>query len=74
MEVRDLAGRTALVTGAASGIGRETALEIARRGADLALCDVDEAGLGETEREIRSLGREVLARRVDVASTTRAWP
>ena len=56
------------MTGAASGIGRETALEIARRGADLALCDVDEAGLGETEREIRSLGREVLARRVDVAS------
>jgi NAD(P)-dependent dehydrogenase (short-subunit alcohol dehydrogenase family) len=64
----NLAGRTALVTGAASGIGRATALLCAQRGADLALCDVDEAGLADTERQARALGRAVLARRVDVAS------
>jgi NAD(P)-dependent dehydrogenase (short-subunit alcohol dehydrogenase family) len=68
LDVRNLAGRTALVTGAASGIGRATALELARRGADLALCDVDEPGLEATASEARGLGREVLARRVDVAS------
>lgn len=68
MDVRDLGGRTALVTGAASGIGRATALECARRGADVVICDVDDTGLDAVEEEIRSLGREVLARRVDVGS------
>jgi NAD(P)-dependent dehydrogenase (short-subunit alcohol dehydrogenase family) len=68
MDVTNLAGKWALVTGAASGIGRETALALARRGANLIVCDVDEDGLRAIERDIRSLGREVLARRVDVAS------
>lgn len=69
MDVRSLAGKTALVTGAGSGIGRETALACARRGARLALCDLDAAGLAETERLVRALGgeRRVLAQRVDVA-------
>lgn len=67
METSDLRGRSALVTGAGSGIGRETALLLARRGADLILCDVNESGLAETERAARELGRDVLARRVDVA-------
>jgi NAD(P)-dependent dehydrogenase (short-subunit alcohol dehydrogenase family) len=67
MDVSNLAGKTALVTGAASGIGRETALALARRDADLFLCDIDEAGLEETERRARELGREVLCRCVDVA-------
>jgi NAD(P)-dependent dehydrogenase (short-subunit alcohol dehydrogenase family) len=68
MDVTNLSGKTALVTGAASGIGRETALAFARRGAGLMICDLNETGLADTERQIRALGREVLARRVDVAS------
>jgi NAD(P)-dependent dehydrogenase (short-subunit alcohol dehydrogenase family) len=68
VDVRSLAGKTALVTGAGSGIGRATALAFARRGAALVVCDVNERGLGETEAAIRALGRDVLARRVDVAS------
>jgi NAD(P)-dependent dehydrogenase (short-subunit alcohol dehydrogenase family) len=65
--LRDFAGRLVLVTGAASGIGRATALACAREGAHLALCDVDEAGLEATAGAARALGRRVLARRVDVA-------
>jgi len=68
MDVTSLHGRTALVTGAASGIGRATALAFARRGADLVICDIDEAGLAASAEAIRSLGREVQAERVDVSS------
>ena len=68
MDVRDLKGATVLVTGGGSGIGRELAWACARRGARIALCELDETRLDETERELRELGRDVLARRVDVGS------
>ena len=67
MDTTDLHGKTALVTGAGSGIGRETALLCARRGADVIVCDVDPAGLAEVEGAAREMGRSVLARQVDVA-------
>lgn len=69
MDVSKLHGKTALVTGAGSGIGRATALAFARRGADLALCDVNAEGLTETQRLAEQMGRSVLAHRVDVASS-----
>jgi NAD(P)-dependent dehydrogenase (short-subunit alcohol dehydrogenase family) len=68
MDVSDLSGKVAVVTGAASGIGRATALALAQRGANLAICDVDEPALKETASEIEQLGRRVLAVVVDVAN------
>jgi NAD(P)-dependent dehydrogenase (short-subunit alcohol dehydrogenase family) len=67
VDVAQLNGKTVLVTGAGSGIGRETALLCARRGGDLVICDVNAEGLAATEEEARKLGRDVLARQVDVA-------
>jgi short-subunit dehydrogenase len=68
MRTDNLSGQTALVTGAGSGIGRATAELLARRGADLIICDIDEGRLGRAADELRALGRKVTARRVDVAS------
>jgi NAD(P)-dependent dehydrogenase (short-subunit alcohol dehydrogenase family) len=59
-------GKAAVVTGAGSGIGRETALLCARRGAALALCDVNDQGLAETADLARSYGVDVLTEHVDV--------
>jgi len=61
-----LEGKVAVITGAASGIGQGTALRFAEEGADLALADIDEAGLEETAEEVRRLGRRALTRRTDV--------
>ena len=48
-----------LVTGAAGGLGREIALELARRGCDLGLVDIDAAGTAATAQSCRALGAEV---------------
>lgn len=53
----DLAGSVALVTGAAAGIGRACAIALADAGADLAVLDVDAAGLAGTAGEVRERGR-----------------
>ena len=60
-------GRVAAVTGAGSGIGCAVALELARRGSELALCDIDEAGMAETADRIQATGTRVSTQPVDVA-------
>ncbi|WP_042574769.1 SDR family oxidoreductase [Rhodococcus sp. MEB064] len=59
----DLRGAIVLVTGAASGIGRATALEAASRGARMVLTDIAEAGLAETVRDITDAGGTVVSSR-----------
>ncbi|MDP9443542.1 MAG: SDR family NAD(P)-dependent oxidoreductase [Actinomycetota bacterium] len=65
--MKDFAGRTCVVTGAASGIGRALALALADRGARLALSDVDEAGVHETATACTGRGAPARGYRVDVA-------
>jgi NAD(P)-dependent dehydrogenase (short-subunit alcohol dehydrogenase family) len=66
MEAARFAGRTALVTGAAHGIGRATALRLAREGAAVVAADVDAAGLAEVAAAIASAGGDCVPVTADV--------
>jgi NAD(P)-dependent dehydrogenase (short-subunit alcohol dehydrogenase family) len=65
----NLSGKTAVITGAGSGIGRATALLLARQGVQVALLDLDRAGLECTAAEIDTLSDlRAIAIEVDVSS------
>ena len=69
----DFEGKVALVTGAASGIGRACALEFARGGADVVLVDVaGEVALAQVENLLRASGGRVVSFRADVSEHARA--
>ena len=63
-----LQGKTAIVTGAASGIGREIALEFAREGANVAIADLNLAAANATAAEIVASGNKALGVAMDVAN------
>jgi NAD(P)-dependent dehydrogenase (short-subunit alcohol dehydrogenase family) len=63
----DLSGRVAVVSGAASGLGRAMALVFAEAGADLALVDRNIDGAGDTASAATALGRRALPLRCDVS-------
>ena len=62
----DLSGRTALITGAASGIGRASALAFASAGASVALVDIDAEGLANTAAATQAAGARAEALVADV--------
>jgi 3-oxoacyl-[acyl-carrier protein] reductase len=62
------AGKTIIITGAGSGIGRATALIFAREGANVVCADVNEAGARETTGMVNGKGCQALALKVDVTA------
>lgn len=64
--MKNLVGKVAVITGGAGGIGKALALECARAGMDVALADVDEAGMHAVADEIAGLGRRSLCVPTDV--------
>ena len=64
----DLKDQVALVTGAGQGIGKASALGLARAGADLILVDINEGTLAETAAAVEAEGRRVRAIRADLGS------
>jgi NAD(P)-dependent dehydrogenase (short-subunit alcohol dehydrogenase family) len=63
----NLKGRVAVISGAGSGIGRATALSLARRGCHLALCDIDESALEQSQAQVLETGMRASAHPLDVA-------
>lgn len=63
---RMLDGKTILITGAAGGIGRATALLAAQEGARLALSDLSDGGVRETAAQVQAAGGEAIAQQADL--------
>ena len=66
--MKELKGKVAAVTGAASGLGRSMALAFAAEGMDLALADVDEVNLSSVQDEILAKGVRAITLKVDVSN------
>lgn len=64
----ELTGKTAIVTGAARGIGRVIAEELARNGANVALCDLQADWLADTASAVEALGAKALCLAVNVSN------
>ncbi len=67
----DLTGKVAVVSGAASGMGRAGAIALAEHGADLLLLDLNDEGLAKTAADIAAIGRRAEVRRCDVGDEER---
>jgi NAD(P)-dependent dehydrogenase (short-subunit alcohol dehydrogenase family) len=65
--MRDLAGKTAFVTGAASGIGLGVATRLAQAGVKVMLCDIEQAALDKAVAELKQTNADVEAVRADVS-------
>src|SRR5258708_5832242 len=63
----DIAGKIAIVTGGASGIGAAIAEAMAEAAVKVALLDVNQGGLEEVRDRLRILGADVIVRKVDVS-------
>ena len=73
MNLFSLQGRTALVTGAAQGIGRGIALRLAKDGADIAIVDINTEKMAEVAGEIEELGRKSTTFKADVSNRAEVY-
>lgn len=67
---QNLEGRVALVTGAGRGMGGAIAIDLARAGAQVGICDIDIAALEHTRKAVEAAGAQCLSMRCDVSSST----
>lgn len=67
---QNLEGRVALVTGAGRGMGGAIAIDMARAGASVAICDIDMPALEQTREAVEAAGAPCLALRCDVSSSS----
>jgi len=63
-------GRVSIVTGGASGIGREISLRLARDNGSVVICDIDQSKAEQTAAEVRALGSKSLSIKCDVSKST----
>lgn len=66
MKLKD---KVALITGGAQGLGKSIALAMAKEGADIVICDINEQTLPGAAKEIEAVGRKCLGVRCDVSSS-----
>ncbi|WP_186095194.1 SDR family NAD(P)-dependent oxidoreductase, partial [Burkholderia gladioli] len=64
----NLTGKTAVVTGAASGIGKEIALELAKAGAAVAIADLNQDGANAVAEQIKTAGGKAIGVAMDVTN------
>ena len=64
----EIKGQVAIVTGAGRGIGRATAMELARQGADVVIAELDQVGAKRTAEEVGAVGRRAVVAPTDVTS------
>lgn len=69
MDIFDLSGRVAIVTGGGRGIGREVVTTLARAGADIAVLDIDGSTAAKAVADVRAMGRRGQAYQVDVTDS-----
>jgi NAD(P)-dependent dehydrogenase (short-subunit alcohol dehydrogenase family) len=65
--MQDFKGKTAVITGAASGIGYALAQRCAREGMNVVLADVEEGALAAAEKNIKEIGPSILTAKTDVS-------
>ena len=63
----NFAGKTAFVSGAATGIGRASAVKLAQNGAKVVIADINDAKLAEVKKEIEKYTKDVIAEKCDIS-------